>query len=233
MAVKYEGIWIVNIYAPSGAERRAERGQFFNTELMYILPQTNADVILAGDFNCIIEKSETTGGTNYSTALNGLITGLGLKDGWDPKTMKGGYTHMTAQSASRIDRIYTTPQLTARKTGIETIPAAFSDHNAVIIRIATDKRSPTRGRGYWKMNTLFLQEKTVSEKLAEEWANLLTPSSRVPLEMLLGSVASQEIPAFSEPEGSSLYPQAPATCPYPEPTPSSHHNFLPLPEDPS
>jgi hypothetical protein len=51
--------------------------------------------------------------------------------------------------------------------------------------------------------------------------------------MLPGSVASQEIPAFSEPEGSSLYPQVPATCPYPEPTPSSHHNSLPLPEDPS
>ena len=40
-------------------------------------------------------------------------------------------------------------------------------------------------------------------------------------------------PAFSEIEGSSPYPQAPATCPYPEPTPSSPHNSLPLPEDPS
>jgi hypothetical protein len=36
--------------------------------------------------------------------------------------------------------------------------------------------------------------------------------------MLTGSAASPEIPAFSEPEGSSPYPQAPATCPYPEPT---------------
>jgi hypothetical protein len=82
----------------------------------------------------------------------------------------GGYTHITAKSALRIDRIYTTSQLTARKTGIETIPAAFSDHNAVTIRIATDK-PPNRGRGYWKMNTILLQEKTFSDKLAEEWAN--------------------------------------------------------------
>ena len=36
-----------------------------------------------------------------------------------------------------------------------------------------------------------------------------------------------------EPEGSSPYSQVPATCPYPEPTPSSPHNSLPLPEDPS
>jgi hypothetical protein len=36
-----------------------------------------------------------------------------------------------------------------------------------------------------------------------------------------GSAASQEIPAFLEPEVSSPYSQVPATCPYPEPTPSS------------
>ena len=57
--------------------------------------------------------------------------------------------------------------------------------------------------------------------------------SRVLLEKLIGSAASQEIPAFSEPESSSPYPQAPTTSPYPEPTPSSPHNSLPLPEDPS
>ena len=36
-----------------------------------------------------------------------------------------------------------------------------------------------------------------------------------------------------EPEISLPYPQVPATFPYPEPTPSSPHNPLPLPEDPS
>ena len=69
---------------------------------------------------------------------------------------------------------------------------------------------------------------------------LLTSWSRVLLEKLTGSAASQEIPrifgtfpAFLEPEGSSPYSQVPATCPYPEPTPSSPHNPLPLSEDPS
>ena len=38
----------------------------------------------------------------------------------------------------------------------------------------------------------------------------------------------KKFPAFLEPEGSSPYPQAPATCPYPEPTPSSPHHPLPL-----
>ena len=36
-----------------------------------------------------------------------------------------------------------------------------------------------------------------------------------------------------EPESPSSYPQVPTTCPYPEPTPSSPHDPLQLPEDPS
>ena len=36
-----------------------------------------------------------------------------------------------------------------------------------------------------------------------------------------------------EPESSLLYLQVPTTSPYPEPTPSSPQNPLPLPEDPS
>ena len=36
-----------------------------------------------------------------------------------------------------------------------------------------------------------------------------------------------------EPQSSFPYSQAPATCPYHEPTPSSPHNPFPLPEDPS
>src|SRR5215468_3318325 len=49
-----------------------------------------------------------------------------------------------------------------------------------------------------------------------------------------GFAASQEIPGiFMEPESSLPYSQVPATCPYPEPTPSSPHDSLQLPEDPS
>src|SRR5215475_14004633 len=45
--------------------------------------------------------------------------------------------------------------------------------------------------------------------------------------------ASQEIPCiFMEPETSLPYSQLPATHPYPEPTPSSPHDSLQLPEDP-
>ena len=42
----------------------------------------------------------------------------------------------------------------------------------------------------------------------------------------------KKFPAFLDPEGSSPYPQVPATCPHPEPTPCSPHDSFPLPEDP-
>jgi hypothetical protein len=46
--------------------------------------------------------------------------------------------------------------------------------------------------------------------------------------------AASQIPRiFMEPEGSLPYSQVPATRPYPEPTPSSPHDPLQLPEDPS
>jgi hypothetical protein len=55
---------------------------------------------------------------------------------------------------------------------------------------------------------------------------LLTPWSSV-LEKLTGSAASQETPRIL------WNPKVPAACPYPEPNPSSPHNPLPLPDDPS
>ena len=65
-------------------------------------------------------------------------------------------------------------------------------------------------------------------------AYLLTAWSRVLLEKLTGFAANQEIPRnFMEPQSSLPYSQAPATCPYPEPTPSSPHNPFPQTQDPS
>ena len=61
----------------------------------------------------------------------------------------------------------------------------------------------------------------------------LSPWSRVLLEKLTGSAASQEIPStLWNPKVSSPYSQVPVISLYPEPTPSSLHP-LPLPEDPS
>jgi exonuclease III len=45
------GTWIVNIYNPSGEEKKNKKETFYNTDLTYIQPTTHADMILAGDLN--------------------------------------------------------------------------------------------------------------------------------------------------------------------------------------
>jgi endonuclease/exonuclease/phosphatase family metal-dependent hydrolase len=79
-----------------------------------------------------------------------MIQGMRLQDGWDSRKRKGGFTHYTAHSATRLDRFYITESLALRKSGTETIPVAFSDHCAVTIRITTNTPPPTRVRGLWK-----------------------------------------------------------------------------------
>jgi exonuclease III len=68
-AVNHNGIRIINVYAPSGTEKRNERKYIFNTELPHILPTTTTDMIIAGDFKCIVDGTERTRSTNYSRAL--------------------------------------------------------------------------------------------------------------------------------------------------------------------
>jgi hypothetical protein len=164
MAAKFNETWI-NIYAPSGAEKKQEREYFYNTDLTYILPLTYTDMIIAANINCILTKTDSTGTKNY-TALANIVTGLGLIDAWDTTKTRDGYTHYTANGASRLDRIYAT-KLT-RKTGIETIAVAFTDHNAVITRIAIETPLTIRGRGYWRTNIGLLKEKTF-RNTKEQW----------------------------------------------------------------
>jgi hypothetical protein len=126
-------------------------------------------MIVAGDFNCIIDTSESTGNTNYSRALKSMTQCLGLHDAWDSTRNRTGYTHFTAHSASRIDRIYVTENIMKRKTGIEMVPVAFLDHSAVSLRLATNTPAPTRGRGHWKMNIQLLSDKVFRNKITMEW----------------------------------------------------------------
>jgi len=61
LAVYYESTCIVNIYALSGSGNRAEREDFFNSEIIGLLPHVPTDLILAGDFNCVLSNNDCTG----------------------------------------------------------------------------------------------------------------------------------------------------------------------------
>jgi exonuclease III len=61
IAVDLQAVWYINVYAPSGVERKAERETFFNSDLPLILPVTPKELLLAGDCKCILNSADSTG----------------------------------------------------------------------------------------------------------------------------------------------------------------------------
>jgi exonuclease III len=168
IAAMFMGIWIINIYAPSGAERRVEREQFFNSDITYLLP-SNPDILLAGDFNCVVSLTDCTGRKNVSTALVTLITGLCLHDVWTMQTSGSAYTHYTNDGTSRLDRIYVTHNLRNRKQGAETVAAAFTGHLAVLVRLTFHKPSVMSFNGHWRMNITLMNDTSCRATIQELW----------------------------------------------------------------
>jgi exonuclease III len=87
MAAEYRDIRLVNIYALYGAAKRQGRERFYTSDLTYLLEGSPSNMIVGGDFNCILNKTDSTDHFNYTRALDGLVRGLDLQDMWqvDPR----------------------------------------------------------------------------------------------------------------------------------------------------
>jgi len=84
ISVYLDDTCIANIYAPpSGTARRTEREDFFNEGIIGLLRISPTKLILAGDFKCVLNTSDSTGQRTCSRALARLVIGLRLKDAWD------------------------------------------------------------------------------------------------------------------------------------------------------
>jgi hypothetical protein len=79
------------------------------------------------------------------------------------------YTHYTVHGASRIDRIYLSPELFRLKPSAEIMAAAFTDHNAAAVKLRLDGPVILRGRGRWNVNTTLLQEDGQTDRLKQKW----------------------------------------------------------------
>jgi len=122
-----------------------------------------------GDFNRVLEKTDTTGHYQYNRALAGLVQGFSPRD--TRKTNPGCpvYTHYSPTGATRIDRIYASHTLFVRKMGAEVMAAAFTDNLAMVLRLTVDVPIPRRGRGIWRMKTTLMREDGCKEKLRQHW----------------------------------------------------------------
>uniref|UniRef100_A0A182PWT3 Endo/exonuclease/phosphatase domain-containing protein n=1 Tax=Anopheles epiroticus TaxID=199890 RepID=A0A182PWT3_9DIPT len=103
---------LCNIYAPSGSHRRTEREIFFNQTLPFYLQNARESVILAGDFNSVLNSKDATSGADISHALLCVVNSLGLCDSWEH--LKGNaveFSFIARTSGSRIDRCYVSKSL--------------------------------------------------------------------------------------------------------------------------
>jgi len=58
----------------------------------------------------------------------------------------------------------------ARKTSIEIVHAAFTDHHAVMLRITVPDLEVRSRRAVWKMDPLLMQDESLKGKLRTSWA---------------------------------------------------------------
>ena len=168
IAATLNGIRVVNIYAPSGSEKRREREAFYNGEVVTLIPPTVTEMILARDFNCVLSKADCTGQINHTKAFERLVGGLELRDAWDATPKRIVFTHYTTKGASRIDRMYITENLRRTQQGAEAVAAAFADHMAIMLRLSIDIPCVMRGKGYWRMNVSYLSDPHFQHRLQEK-----------------------------------------------------------------
>jgi exonuclease III len=127
IAADHDGIRLDNVYAPSGTTRKRMRNEL--PELCYAASHC---ILIGGEFNCVLKPADTT----RPFTLSEIVRGLALSDAWNQDPQRPNFTHYSRSGATRIDRFYMTNELLVLTTDIEILPAAFTDHNTVVLRLS-------------------------------------------------------------------------------------------------
>ena len=103
---------ILNIYAPSGSDKKVERGLFFARDVFQAFSIGSSPWILGGDFNCVLEQLDIENGTGFNQKrcpqLSDILATKNLLDIFrhmHPRTKE--FTFFRTNCApSRLDRFY-------------------------------------------------------------------------------------------------------------------------------
>ena len=166
IAADNNGIPLFNVYAPTGTARRADRKRFYNSELPALFYIASISILIGGDFKCVLHPTDTTGPLTMSE----IVCGLALLDAWSQDPQRPAYTQYSLSGATRIDRFYVTKDILVLKTTIGILPAAFTDHNAVVLRLSTTLVGMRGRRCRWKIVPDMVTETDVKGKIRIAWA---------------------------------------------------------------
>ena len=108
----------MNIYAPSGSDKKQERALFFSRDIFCTLSlNSNLSWLLAGDYNCILSAMDVENGVGFKNKncpqLSELVKAKKLVDIFrrkNPNLREYTFNRGNA-AASRLDRIYLSEHL--------------------------------------------------------------------------------------------------------------------------
>jgi hypothetical protein len=123
--------------------------------------------ILGGDFNCVLNPADTNGALQPSRALSEIVRSLSLVDTWDQDPLRTTFTHHSPTGATRIDRIYVPSELVKRKSGVDIIPAAFTDSHALVLRLTMEDQVVRRRLRRWKMDPTLMHDDAIKRKIRD------------------------------------------------------------------
>lgn len=151
-------ILLINIYA-SDKHERFQLLELISSELVL-----SGEVVMGGDFNCVLSGKDKGGGSDEikldktSGLLNRIKKDFGLTDVFRHlHPNEPGFTWHNAKGTrkSRIDMVFTTKHLSCSECKLE--PGFFSDHMILIAKINFDVTA-SKGPGVWKLNNKLLED---------------------------------------------------------------------------
>ena len=170
---------IINIYAPSGSEKKYERAEFFGQDVFRAL-RLNPDSlwVIGGDFNCVLKSIDIEGGVGFSQKichqLKNLVKSFDLHDVYRYKfAKKEEFTFFRSGKApSRLDRFYVSARLLSGLGDVLHV-ASLSDHcgvqMGVELMVELMSLPKTQRRTYWKLNTAILEEEDFLPNFTSFW----------------------------------------------------------------
>ena len=181
-------IAIVNIYAPSGSDKKFERGSFFARDLFRAFSTNNtSNWIVGGDFNCILKPIDVENGTGFNQKkcpqLVDLVNIKSLRDVFrhlHPNRKE--YTFFrTSCAPSRLDRFYLSQELLQRVNSVQHV-ASLSDHCGVLLEMSFQSFNQYGKRSshetYWKLNVRILEDEDFDENFISLWSELKLKQTR-------------------------------------------------------
>ena len=164
---------IINVYCPAELQDRLETLKALQPLLI-----CGREVILGGDFNCLVDKNDRLSSTTVrldssSEALKNLMQDFKLTDTFRAMNPSiPGYTWSNGRTHSRLDFLLTSKGLAVADASVT--PVFFSDHAKIECSLVLKDKSK-KGGGLWKLNVSLLQDPKVVSRLKEkllQWSSL-------------------------------------------------------------